>query len=168
MKTLIESGFKEAESPRQGNTETLKIIQIISDSENEMESISGSILRHTQMEESPETRVAKKSNLKHSEGAVKVRAVKPSQIDSLKKELVYRFMFYGKTIDEVRELFSLNEDANLSKREKKWRSQYATLKEIKEKLQTYPFDLKQEQALLLSRYIVEDCTKDIVYYHEDN
>ena len=97
-----------------------------------------------------------------------MRPVKPSQIDSLKKELVYRFMFYGKTIDEVKELFNLNEDVNMSKREKKWRTQYATLKEIKEKLQAYPFDLKQEQALLLSRYIVEDCTKENVYYHEEN
>lgn len=116
MKTLIESGFKEAESPRQGNTETLKIIQIDSDSENEVESVPGSILRQTQIDEVPETRVPKKSNLKHSEGAVKVRPVKPSQIDSLKKELVYRFMFYGKTIDEVKELFNLNEDVNMSKR----------------------------------------------------
>lgn len=53
----------------------------------------------------------------------------------------------------------------MSKREKKWRLQYASLREIKEKLQAYPFDLKQEEALLLSRYIVEDCTKDVVYYH---
>jgi hypothetical protein len=119
------------DSPRQGNTETLKIIQIASDSENEVESVPGSLLRGMQMEEAPDTRVAKKSYLKHSEGAVKVRPVKPSQIDSLKKELIYRFMFYGLTIDEVRELLNLNEDGSLSKREKKWRGQYATLREIK-------------------------------------
>lgn len=168
VKTLIESGFKEANSPRQGNTENLKIIQIASDSEDGVESVVGSLLRNSQLEEPVETRVAKKSNLKHSEEAVKVRPVKPSQIDSLKKELVLRFMFYGLPIDEVKELLSLSEEGSLPKRERKWRGQYASLREIREKLQAYPFDLKQEQALLLARYIVEDCTKDNVYYHEDN
>lgn len=90
--------------------------------------MQGSLLRGTQVEEVTESRVPKKSYLKHSEGAVKVRAVKPSQIDSLKKELIYRFMFYGLSIDEVRELLNLSDDSNLSKREKKWRAQYATLK----------------------------------------
>lgn len=141
----------------------------MSDSENEGESVVGSFLRNTQLEDMVvESRVPKKSNLKHSAGAVKVRSVKPSQIDSLKKELVYRFMFYRLHIDEVKEFFNLSEEISLSKREKRWRTQYATLKEIKDKLQAYPFDLKQEQALLLSRYIVEDCTKDNVYYHEEN
>jgi hypothetical protein len=42
------------------------------------------------------------------------------------------------------------------------------LKEIREKLQTFPFDLNQDHSLLLARYIVEDCTKDNVYYHESN
>ena len=28
--------------------------------------------------------------------------------------------------------------------------------------------MKENEALLLSRYIVEDCTKDSVYFHEDN
>jgi hypothetical protein len=168
VKTLIESGFKECDSPRQGNTENLKIIQIASDSEDEVESVAGSLLRNSQLEEGVELRVPKKSNLKHSEGAVRVRPVKPSQIDTLKKELVYRFMFYGLAVDEVKELLSLAEEGSLPRRERKWRGQYATLREIKEKLQAYPFDLRQEQALLLARYIVEDCTKDNVYYHEDN
>lgn len=56
----------------------------------------------------------------------------------------------------------------MSKRERKWRNQYATLKEIQEKLQAFPFDLKEDESTLLSRYIVEDCTKDNVYFHEEN
>jgi hypothetical protein len=105
VKTLIESGFKEINSPKmQVNTENLKEIQIISDSENECESVRGSIpLRESMLDEGmTESRMPKKSHLKHSEEAVKVRSIKPSQIEGFRSELIYRFMFYKLTIDEVK------------------------------------------------------------------
>lgn len=57
-----------------------------------------------------ESRMPKKSHLKHSEGAIKVRSVKPSQIEGFKKELVYRFMFERLEIDEAKEFLSLSKE----------------------------------------------------------
>lgn len=36
--------------------------------------------------------------------------------------------------------------------------------EVKEKLKTKPFELNEEDATLLGRYIVEDATKEELYY----
>jgi hypothetical protein len=119
-----------------------------------------------------ESRIIKKSYFKHNPQAQKMRHVKPSQIDHLKKEMVLRFMFYRLTIDSIKDYFNLSltkeEESVISRKERRWKTHYVTMKEIKEKLLTYPFDLKPEEAFLMARYMVEDATKEDVYCQEDN
>ncbi len=42
------------------------------------------------------------------------------------------------------------------------------MKEIQSILQEYPFSLKEEEATLISRYVVEDSANEYVYWDEDN
>jgi NADH:ubiquinone oxidoreductase subunit H len=42
------------------------------------------------------------------------------------------------------------------------------MKELKATLQEHPFNLKEEEATLVSRYIVEDSANEYVYWDEEN
>jgi hypothetical protein len=42
------------------------------------------------------------------------------------------------------------------------------MKEARRKMTQHPFLLNEEQATMLARYIIEDATKDDIFYHEDN
>jgi hypothetical protein len=41
---------------------------------------------------------------------------------------------------------------------------YISMSEVREKLKVKPFEMNEEDATLLGRYIVEDATKEEVYY----
>ncbi len=66
----------------------------------------------------------------------------------------------------MRKLFDLSE--NVQEEDREFRTQYITMREIKTVFQGAPFYLNQPEAILVSRYVVEDEACEFVYLDEDN
>lgn len=117
-----------------------------------------------------QARLIKRSNLKHSPDSIKMKHVKIGQLQSFRLELVYRFIYYGLSVDAAKDYLSFTptteEQANLSRRMIRWRNRFITMKETRDKLKLYPFQLNSEQSTLLARYMVEDATKQDVFCSE--
>jgi hypothetical protein len=70
------------------------------------------------------------------------------------------------SLESIKQLFELNEDCQ--EEEKEFRTEYITMREVKNILRVAPFYLSEEEATLVSRYVVEDETIEFVYWDEDN
>lgn len=95
----------------------------------------------------------------------RVKPIKIEQLESFRLDLMYRFIYYGIGTDEAKGLLDYRKEEGVSKREAKWRSRYISMKEAKRLMTEHPFLLTEHQATLLARYVVEDATKDDVFYH---
>ena len=88
-------GLRETINPKaHANTETLRQLNMVEDEEDIVISIKGSP-RSSQNEETIlESRVVKKSHLKHNPDSVRMKHIKISQLETFRLELMYRFIYY--------------------------------------------------------------------------
>jgi hypothetical protein len=70
------------------------------------------------------------------------------------------------SIEQVKDLFGKPPDLSASQGREP--SELINMRAIKEILEAQPFSLSPEQAVLISRYIVEDSPNEYVYEDENN
>ena len=83
--------------------------------------------------------------------------------------LKYRLIGHNIGYEKIKDYLEAEESAT------DWEKEYITLREIKTIFLNHPFNLKEEEAMLLGRYIIEDDSEVkvssdniYVYCHEDN
>jgi hypothetical protein len=54
-----------------------------------------------------ESRIVKKSYLKHHDDCIRMKHVKISQLETFRLDLMYRFIFHGIGTDEAKDLMNL-------------------------------------------------------------
>lgn len=75
----------------------------------------------------------KRSYLKHSADSLMSRHIKPSLIEHLKKELIYRLMYNKIEFSQLKMFFDFNsaKKEEMSRRERRWNQHFVTMREVK-------------------------------------